>query len=178
MLPAVPRIARGQAGHHPVAHDLGDDRGARDRVHLRVAIDDVRVGPDQVLEPDDPVPIDHDVLVATEPGDRATHREMGRMVDVELIDLAHGRGADAHGDGTCPDQRREPLALGHREGLRVADAGNSVAARPHDHRGRDDRPAGRGDADLVDAGDPDVAVVPEAALVAEGRNHDGHRRSG
>ena len=49
---------------------------------------------------------------------------------------------------------------------------------PHDHGRRDDRPAGRRDADLVDADDPDEALVPEAALVAEGRDDDGHRRLG
>ena len=46
VLPAVARVARGEAGHHPVADDLGDDRGARDRVDLGVAVDDVRVRPD------------------------------------------------------------------------------------------------------------------------------------
>ena len=78
-----------------------------------------------------------------------------------------GRRTDADRHGPRPDQRREPLALGHREGLRVADAGDPMAVRPHDHGRRDDRAARRRDADLVDADDSDESFVPEAALVAE-----------
>jgi hypothetical protein len=53
-----------------------------------------------------------------------------------------------------------------------------MTARPHDHRRGDDGAAGRGDADLVHAGDPGVTVVPEPAFVAKGGNDDGHRTSG
>jgi hypothetical protein len=52
-----------------------------------------------------------------------------------------------------------------------------VTAGLHDHSRGDDRAAGRSDADLVDARDPFVPGVPEAALVAEGRDDDGHRPS-
>src|SRR5205814_5048443 len=110
-------------------------------------------------------PVDHDGLVASEPGDRPTHREVGRVIDVELVDLADGRSPDAHRHGACPDQGGEALALAHREGLRVADTGNPVAPGFHDHRGRDDGTAGGRDTDLVDAGHPGQALVPEAALV-------------
>jgi hypothetical protein len=48
----------------------------------------------------------------------------------------------------------------------------------HDHGGRDDRSAGRGDADLVDARDAGVTVVPEPAFMAERGDDDGHRPSG
>ena len=89
---------------------------------------------------------------------------------------AHRRGPDADRDGPRPDDRGEPLALGRGQRLRVADARDPVAARPHDHGGRDDRAAGRRDADLVDADDPRESLVPEAALVAEGR--DDRRPSG
>ena len=40
VLPAVARVARGEARHHPVADDLGHDRRAGDRVDLGVAVDD------------------------------------------------------------------------------------------------------------------------------------------
>ena len=50
VLPAVAGIAGREAGHHPVADDLGHDRGARDRVTVGVAVDDRRVRPDLVLE--------------------------------------------------------------------------------------------------------------------------------
>ena len=82
---------------------------------------------------------------------------------------------DADRDGPGADQRGEALALGRRQGLGVAHAGDPVAAGPHDHGRRDDGAAGRGDADLVDADDPDEPLVPEAALVAEGGDDDGHR---
>ena len=41
--------------------------------------------------------------------------------------------------------------------------------------GRHDRPARRGDTNLVDADDPLDPFVPEAALVAEGRDLRSHR---
>ena len=50
VLPAVARVAGREPGHHPVADDLGHDRRTRDRVDLRVAVDDVRVRPDVRLE--------------------------------------------------------------------------------------------------------------------------------
>jgi len=77
-----------------------------------------------------------------------------------------------------PDQRGKPLALRGAEGLGVADAGDPVAARIHDHGRRDDRAARGRDADLIDTGDTGQALVPQAALVAEGRDDDGHRSSG
>src|ERR671931_1606303 len=88
VLPAVPRIARGEPGHHPVADDLGDDRGAGHGVNARVAVDHVRVLPDLLLETYDPVTVDDDVLMAAQTRDRAAHREMRGVVDVELVDLA------------------------------------------------------------------------------------------
>ena len=65
-----------------------------------------------------------------------------------------------------------------RQRLRVADARDPVTAGPHDHGRCDDRAAGRRDADLVDADDPDEALVPESALVAEGRDDGSHRALG
>ncbi len=88
VLPAVARVARGEPGHHPVANDLRHDRRAGDRVDLRIAVDDLRVRPDLGLEAGDPIAIDQHVLVTTEAGDRASHREVGRVVDVEPVDLA------------------------------------------------------------------------------------------
>ncbi len=131
-----------------------------------------------MLEVGDPVAVDEDVLVAADPGDRPAHREMGGVVDVEPVDLGDGRGADADRHGPPANQRLEPLALGHREGLRVADAGDPMAAGPHDDRGGDDRATGRGDADLVDADDAFEAVTPEAALETERGDDDRHRRLG
>ncbi len=176
VLPAVARIAEREPFHHPVADHLRDDRRTGDRVDLGVAVDDVRVRADLRLEPGDPVAVDQDVLVAADPGDRPAHGEMGGVVDVELVDLANRRGPDADRHGSRPDQRGEPLALCGRQRLGVADAGDAMAARSHDHGRRDDRAARRRDADLVHADHPDEPVVPEAALVAEGGDGHGHRR--
>jgi hypothetical protein len=118
------------------------------------------------------------VVVAAEPGDRPAHREVGRVVDVQLVDLADRRRTDADGRCPGPDDRSKALALGHRQGLRVADAGDSMAAGLHDHGRGDDGTAGRSDTDLVDTRDAGEAIVPEAALVAKGRDDDGHRMSG
>ena len=77
VLPAVPRVASRQQLHHPVADDLGDDRGAGDRVDLGITVDDVRVRPDVCLEPGDPVAVDEDVVVAPT---RAIARRIARCV--------------------------------------------------------------------------------------------------
>ena len=97
--PAIARITSCQERHHPVPHDLGDDRRTGDRIDLRVAGDDARVRPDLRLEARDPVAVDQDVLVATDACDRPAHGQVGGVVDVELVDLADGRGADADRDG-------------------------------------------------------------------------------
>ena len=55
-------------------------------------------GPTCRLEPGDPVAVDEDVLVVADAGDRASHGEMGGVVDVELVDLADRCGADADRD--------------------------------------------------------------------------------
>ena len=113
--------------------------------------------------------------MAAEAGDRAAHREMGRVVDVEPVDVGDRRRPDADRDRAPPDDRGQPLALerGHR--LRVADAMDPVAVGRHDH-GRGDHRTGRGgDTDLVHADDAARAVPPQGAFPAEGGDDDGHR---
>src|SRR6202043_1996016 len=97
-----------------------------DRVALGVAVDDCRVRPDGRFEPGDPIAVDEDVVVRPEPGYRATHREMGGVVDVQAVDLGHGCGTDAHGDGALPDEGRQALPLEHRQRLRIADPGDAA----------------------------------------------------
>ncbi len=112
VLPPVARISRREPRHHPVANHLGDDRRTGDRVDLRVPIDDVRIRSDRHFEPGDPVAVDQDVIVAAKPGNRPAHRQVGRVVDVELVDLADRCGTHADRHGTGADQGRETLALG------------------------------------------------------------------
>jgi hypothetical protein len=103
---------------------------------------------------------------------------MRGVIDVELVDLADRRGADADGHRPRPDHRGEAFTLAGRERLRVPDARDPMTARTHDHGRRDHGPTGRCDADLVHADDPGQALVPESALVAEGRDDRSHRRLG
>jgi hypothetical protein len=103
---------------------------------------------------------------------------MRGVVEVELIDLPNRRGPDPDRNRASPNDRRESIPLSHRERLRIADSRDPMTPGSHDDRRRDDGPACRRDADLVDSGDPGQALVPEAALVAEGRDDDGHRASG
>ena len=91
---------------------------------------------------------------------------------------ADGRRADPDRDRTLADDRLEPLALAHRQGLGIADAGDPVAAGSHDDGRGHDRATCRGDADLVHADDPLQAFAPEAAFEAEGGDDDRHRRLG
>ena len=81
-LPAVLRVADGEAVHHPVADGLGDHRRAGDRVDQRVAVHDRRVRAHLPLEVGDAQPVDEHVVVAAEARDRPAHREVGGVVDV------------------------------------------------------------------------------------------------
>ena len=82
-------------------------------------------GPTCALEVADPQPVDQHVVVTAEPRDGPAHREVRRVVDVQPVDVRDGRGAHADGDGPTADDRGEPLALGGRQRLGVADARGS-----------------------------------------------------
>ena len=70
------------------------------------------------------------------------------------------------------------LALGRGQRLRIAHARDPMTAGLHDDGRGHDRPARRGHADLVDAGDASQSLVPQAALMAKGRDDRAHRPSG
>src|SRR6266566_6535852 len=175
VLPAVARVASREARHHPVPDHLRHDGGAGDRVAERVSVDDRRVWPDVLFEPDDPIAIYEHMLLAADPGDRPTHREMRGVVDVKAIDLGDRCGPDTDGHRTGANERGESLALGHGERLRVTNARNAMAAGPHDDRRGDDGATRRGDTDLVDTDDAGQAIAPQMALEAERRDGDRHR---
>jgi hypothetical protein len=126
------------------------------------------------LEVGDAVPIDQHMVVPAQPGDRPTHREMGRVIDVQLVDLAHRRGAHADRHRAAADDGRQPfpLELGHHLG--VPHAGDALAVRRHDDRRGDDRAARRCDPHLIDPGDPSRTRQPEAVLEGESGDVD-HR---
>jgi hypothetical protein len=100
---------------------------------------------------------------------------MGRVVDVQLVDLPDRRGADPDRERPCPDLGGEAFPLDGRKSLRVADAGDPVTSRPHHDGGRHDSATGRRHADFINAHDPAESFVPEAALVAKSRDDRSHR---
>ena len=74
-------------------------------------------GPTCPLEVGDAQPVDEDVVVAAEARDRPAHREVGRVVDVEPVDVGDRRGAHADRDGPPADDRGESLPLGRADSV-------------------------------------------------------------
>jgi len=111
-VPAISLVPAGQPAHESIPDRLGDDARGRDGVAIGVAVHEGVVG-----MPD----FGHGEAVQQEAGPRgrgaagqdaedgAAHREGGRDADVELIDLADGRPADADGEGRAADLEREGL---------------------------------------------------------------------
>ena len=88
------------------------------------------------------------------------------MVDVQTVDLADVRRADADACRRRTNLAGDPLPLGGIELLRVVHAQDFDAGREHDRRG-DYRSGQRTDADLVNSGDVPQAGVPKYALEVE-----------
>ena len=81
------------------------------------------------FEAGDPVAVDEDVLVAADVRDRAAHRQVRGVIDVELVDLADRRRPDPDRHRPRPDDRRETLALRRGQRLGVADARDAMTVR-------------------------------------------------
>src|SRR5690348_1147901 len=75
------------------------------------------------------------------------------MKDVEPIDLANRRGANADRERAGTNLCGEPLALIGRELLRIIDAANDALIRRHDDGARDNGTRERAPSDFIDAGD-------------------------
>ena len=122
-------------GHHPVARDLGDDRGGGDRAALGVAVDD------RLRRP---LPARAGIAVDQHPGrldperlDRASHRQHARPVDVDAVDLLDRGDADAT-SGDLRELRVKRLALLERQILEIVDPAREFVA-VEDAGGGDDR---------------------------------------
>ena len=106
--------------HQPVAGHLRHDRGGGDGRAPAVAVHDAALRHRQVghAERVD----EHDVGQRRQRQDGALHRPQRRLVDVDAVDF--GRIGRRHGPGHGASRRSvvEPLALGRRHELRVADA--------------------------------------------------------
>jgi len=159
--------------HQTVARDFGDYRCGRDTKAPAVTLNQRGLRQFECFHPST---IDqHMIRFHRKSTDSAHHRANRCMIDVQAIDFGDRCRTDTDGDGSRTDDRGEPVALGHREGLRIANAGDPMAARPHDDRGRDNRATGGGDADLIDTDDAGEAIAPQGALEAERRDDDRHR---
>src|SRR4029079_14687713 len=99
----------GGRSHPPCARDLGDDRGARDRMTARIATNHRGV---LDAERADRIAVDEDVMRHHgETPDCAPDREDGCVIDVDPLDLAHRGRADADGERTLENALRQLLAF-------------------------------------------------------------------
>src|SRR6185312_7063519 len=93
---------------------------------------------------------------------RAAHRDEGRLQDVDALDLAHARRADADFNRALPDHQREFIALLEAELFRIVELVAQPARDPpavEDHGGRNHRPGERAAPRFVDAADDAVAAA-------------------
>src|SRR5438132_6937352 len=170
VLPAVTRVLRRKPGHQPVARDLRDDRCRGDGEGLRVASHDLAVFAWRERGIENAASVDEHPVVLTDLTERAKHRDVARVIDVEAMDLRDLGRADADLHDAAPDRPEELLALETREHLRVVHLADEPGVRRDQARRRDHRPRERGHTDLVDADDAQETIRPEALLVVEGRH--------
>ncbi len=170
VLPAVARVLAGETRHETVARHLRDDRRGRDGEALRVAPHDLTVTSRRECGIEDATPVDEHPVVLADLSQRARHRDVAGVIDVEAVYLRHRRRTDAHAHHARSDELEEILALRTREQLRVPDTADELRVRRDETRGRDHRSGERGHADLVDADDAQESLGPELFLEAE-RGH-------
>src|SRR5206468_1455728 len=95
---------------------------------------------------------------------RATHREHARLQDVEAIDLAYRRGADADSDRIRENFSDDLLAFFLGELLRVVDARHRATLRRH-HNGTCDNGAREGTpSNFIDSSDQRTMLDAEITL--------------
>ena len=139
--------------HLAVASDLGDDRRGADRRLDPIATDD---GPRRHVEGRaEPAIDEHPVRPTRQGADGAGHRQQGRVMNVQVVDLLDLGAAQGPAERLLADHRGEHLATLLAEFLRVHQAGYRPCRVEYD-RGGDHR-SGQGTAsDLVDATDQDT----------------------
>jgi hypothetical protein len=117
-----------------------------------------------------------------QPEQRAPHRQIGRLQDVQVIDLFDVGPRDRPRDRAGADLDCELGALLRLDQLGVADAADAPP-RIEDHRGRDDGSRQRSAPRLIDAGAQTVANQIERQLCRTHRSpstqqcNDGLRRT-
>ncbi len=166
-LPAVSGIPHGQQAHQPIACDLGHDRRARDGVRAGVTVDDRGVRTDLGLEAHDLATVHEHVIVGVDTSQGAPHGQVGRVVDVEPLDLRDRRGADPPRQAASLDLRDERFALPKGQRLGVPHPGDLARVRADQHRGRHDRGAQGAHAHLVHADHQPAAGLPQSPFDAQ-----------
>ena len=107
---------------------------------------------------------------------RSRHRAKRRAADVEEVDFLDAGEDDRDAERLGEDDFAERFARGRRENLRIVEPLGQIVGIEND-RGHADRPGQRAAPDLIDAGDPSMAVGERLALEVEmGRGHEGTRR--
>src|SRR5204863_4849285 len=81
VLPAVAGVTPREPVHEPIAGDFGHDRGAGDGIRERVAVHDARVWAE--VDVSDVETVDQRVIHWLDALQRARHRQMRRVVNVE-----------------------------------------------------------------------------------------------
>jgi hypothetical protein len=143
----------------------------------RVATDDRRVLDGQ--RADRLAVHEHVVRRHAQPGKGAAHGENGGVVNVDPVDLAHGRGAQPDGRRPAQDLLGETFALGRGQSLRVADTGDGLLVERHRQGAGHDGAGRRSDADLVEAEDHAEAMLARQSQLEAARRRDhGHCREG
>ncbi len=167
-LEAVARMREAHPHHQPVAGDLGDDRGRRDRRHQRIAGDHrlaVAAAVDTVAAVDE-----HELGPDRQRPHRASERPQRCAQDIVAVDPV-GR-AERHGNlGGGADFRVELLALLVIELLGIIEPARD-AVRIEDDGGGHHRARERTAAGLVAARHRPDALRQRAALAAERRAED------
>ena len=124
---AVPRVSHGQQriirSRTVFATTDAQEITSSGRRHRRSPY-----GPTCCSKPSHAQAVDEDVVVGAELGDGPAHREVGGVVDVQPVDLDDRGRAHADRDRTPAHDRRQRLALGGRQGLRVTDAQGSACS--------------------------------------------------
>ena len=108
--------------------------------------------------------------------DRPRHRAKRRAADVEEVDFLDAGEDDGDAERLGEDDFAERFARGRQEHLRIVEPLGQIIGIENDG-GHADRPGKRAAPDLIDAGDPSMAVGESLALEIEmGRGHNGTRR--
>src|SRR2546426_5772896 len=169
VLPAVARVLRRKPGHQPVARDLRDDRCRGDGEGLRVASHDLAVLAWRERGIEDAASVDEHPVVLTDLPERAEHRHMARVIDVEAMDLRDRCRADADLHDAASDRTEELLALETCQHLRVVNPSDEAGVGRGQACGGDNPPPERGHAHPVDTDDAQGANPPTAPLPGGGR---------